>query len=192
MNKESTVSVIIPAYNAESYIERGINSVLNQTYKNVELIIVDDGSIDNTFNLIKDKYNTHKNIKLFKQKNSGVSAARNKGLELAEGDYCVFLDADDFLEINAIEMLLKQSYLNDGTFIICDFYSIKVLNGKDYKISNSLAYDSQICVKDAIIYFEKYKLKNACYKLYNLDIIKSNIYLSLLSNLLSNPFNTLI
>jgi len=100
------VSVIIPAYNAEKYIEKSINSILNQTYKSFEIIIVDDGSTDSTIQLLQ-KYS--KDIRLIKQKNAGASAARNTAINVAHGEYISFLDADDIwhplkLEIQCREM----------------------------------------------------------------------------------------
>ncbi|HSA05956.1 MAG TPA: glycosyltransferase [Candidatus Gastranaerophilales bacterium] len=87
------ISIIIPAYNAENYIKNAINSVLNQTYQNFEIIIINDGSTDNTENVIKQFDDTR--IKYFYQENQGVSSARNKGIELSQGEYIAFLDADD-------------------------------------------------------------------------------------------------
>ena len=86
------VSVIIPAYNGDRYMVEAINSILHQTYTNWEIIIVDDGSTDNTSNIIQ-KYS--KQIKYFHQTNQGVAASRNLGLSKAEGEYIAFLDQDD-------------------------------------------------------------------------------------------------
>lgn len=99
------VSVIIPVFNSEKYIEESIESVLGQTYKNIELICIDDGSTDNSLSILEsfgDK------IVLIKSSNCGASEARNKGISLAEGEYIAFLDADDVWEINKIELQMKQ------------------------------------------------------------------------------------
>ncbi len=92
MNKP-VVSVIIPAYNAESFIKETIESALNQTYKNIEVIVVDDGSTDNTEKIVKSI--DDKRIKYIKQNNRGVSAARNKGIEVSKGEFIALLDHDD-------------------------------------------------------------------------------------------------
>jgi len=94
MEKQGWVSVIIPVFNGETYIVETIESVLNQTYASLELIVVDDGSTDDTQRILKDY---HSRIRYVYQPNSGVSAARNHGLRLARGAYIVFLDADDVL-----------------------------------------------------------------------------------------------
>ncbi len=99
------ISVIIPAYNAEKFIVECLDSVENQTYKNVEIIVVDDGSGDNTYNVVKEYAEKHDNIVLVHQENGGVCAARNKGLDLSTGEYVMFLDADDYLMSKAIELL---------------------------------------------------------------------------------------
>ena len=100
------ISVIIPAYNAEKYISECLDSVLRQSYKNIEIIVVDDGSADNTYTVVKGYSERHSNIVLVHQENGGVCSARNKGLDMASGDFIMFLDADDYLVQNAVEILL--------------------------------------------------------------------------------------
>jgi len=102
---EQLVSIVIPLYNAEPYIEETINSILEQTYKNIEIIIIDDESTDNSYKIAK-KYE-NKFIQVVTQKNSGPGAARNKGILLSKGQYIQFLDADDLLEKNKIKNQLE-------------------------------------------------------------------------------------
>ena len=93
------LSVIVPMYNSEKYIERCINSIINQEMKDIEIILINDGSVDKTKNIVGKYVNKHKNIKLInKEKNEGLSAARNTGIKNATGEYIVFIDSDD--EIN--------------------------------------------------------------------------------------------
>lgn len=96
------VSVIVPVYNGEEYIEKCINSILSQTYDNIELIIVNDGSTDKT-NKIISRYKNNQKVKLIEQENIGISQTRNIGLREVSGEYVMFCDADDWLEENAIE-----------------------------------------------------------------------------------------
>ncbi|EOU3901111.1 TPA: glycosyltransferase family 2 protein [Proteus mirabilis] len=135
MNKKSLplVSVIIPAYNAKKYLERAVNSVLNQSYKNVEIIIVNDGSSDDTLSIIKKLSVLHKEIIFFSHENQGISKTRNKGIELAKGKYICFLDSDDTYEPDFLMMLLKETEENNIDFSYCLFN--KVFDNNDIRPS---------------------------------------------------------
>lgn len=108
MRDNILVSVIIPAYNAEKFIEETIQSVLKQTHFNLELIVVDDGSTDNTLKLVEDFCKYDKRTTLIKQENSGVSAARNAGFLACNGSYIAFLDADDVWNPKFLESTLQK------------------------------------------------------------------------------------
>ena len=94
------ISIVIPIYNAEDHLQRCVDSVLNQTEKNIEIILVDDGSKDNSIEICKNYLNQDKRVQLIHQENSGVSAARNRGIEQACGEYIGFIDSDDWIEPN--------------------------------------------------------------------------------------------
>lgn len=90
-------SIIVPVYNVEKYLDKCLKSILRQTFKDFECIIIDDGSQDNS-NIIIDKYvKLDQRFKVIHQKNMGISAARNAGLDIAEGDYITFIDSDDYI-----------------------------------------------------------------------------------------------
>ena len=95
--RNSIISVIIPVYNVEKYLSRCIESVLNQTYRNLEIIIVDDGSTDDSLNICRRYEKKDKRIKVIHQDNGGLSSARNKGLMNSTGEYISFVDSDDWL-----------------------------------------------------------------------------------------------
>lgn len=120
-NNESlvTVSVIIPAYNAEKFIKESIDSVLSQTFNNFEIIVIDDGSSDNTFN-IANSYGA--NVKVYMQNNAGAGAARNYGAKLAKGAWLAFLDADDLWAPEKLE--LQMSISNNYFWSYTDSYFI--------------------------------------------------------------------
>ena len=101
------VSIIIPVYNSEKYIKRCLKSILNQTYENIEMIVVDDGSTDNSFNIIS-KFED-KRIRYFKKENEGVSIARNYGIKRAVGEYLLFVDSDDYIAKDIVEELIKKT-----------------------------------------------------------------------------------
>lgn len=98
------VSIIVPIYNSEKYLETCLNSILNQTYKDIEIILVDDGSTDNSIN-IYEKYKKNKNIKIYKKANGGAASAKNLGIKKATGEYVCFIDSDDVIEIDYVEYL---------------------------------------------------------------------------------------
>lgn len=101
------ITLILPIFNGEKYISRCIDSVLNQTYKNFELIIINDGSTDKSLNIIKKYAKKDNRIKIINKKNEGVSIARNIGIENSTGDFITFIDADDYLEIEALETMIN-------------------------------------------------------------------------------------
>ncbi|MGQ7318909.1 glycosyltransferase family 2 protein [Streptococcus suis] len=101
------VSIIIPAYNVEKYIVKCISSILEQTYTNIEVIVVNDGSTDKTRQLIDDIAQTDKRVNVLHKKNGGVSAARNSGIEISTGDYLVFVDGDDYIAPDYVEYMLS-------------------------------------------------------------------------------------
>lgn len=107
INECSMVSIIMPAYNAERYISECIQSIINQNIKGWELIVIDDGSTDTTLQLCKSYAKADARIKVFHQKNAGVSVARNRGLEKASGKYIVFVDADDILPKDSLKIRIQ-------------------------------------------------------------------------------------
>ncbi len=117
---KSDISIIVPIYNAEKYIEKCINSLVNQTKKELEFILINDGSTDNTEKVIK--LFKDKRIKYFKNENQGIGKTRNFGLAQATGKYIMFCDSDDYYELNMCELMFEQAEKNDLDLVICDFY----------------------------------------------------------------------
>lgn len=114
------VSVIIPVYNTEKYLRDCIESVLVQSLKGIEVICIDDGSTDNSYAVLKEYERQHNHIKIFQQENKRQGAARNKGIELAKGEYIFFLDSDDYLDQNALEILYTEAVKNDLELLTYD------------------------------------------------------------------------
>lgn len=117
----SLVSIVVPTYNCEKYIENCIESIVIQSYKNIEVIIIDDGSIDNTYEIIKKYITKDKRIKYFTQENSGPSVARNKGIEKSNGEYLIFVDSDDIIEKIYVEKLLNRIKSNSFDIACCGY-----------------------------------------------------------------------
>ena len=134
------VSIIIPVYNAEKYLEESIQSAINQTWPDKEIIIIDDGSTDQSLNIANSYANN--NIKVFTQPNKGASAARNRGLQEAKGDYIQFLDADDFLHKKKIRNQLILLEKNENFISTCptihfnDFNDVQNISLKHDWLSN--------------------------------------------------------
>ena len=105
------ISIVLPIYNVENYIEKCMESVLNQTYKNIEIILVDGGSPDNC-PIICDQYVKEDNrVKVVHKENGGLSDARNAGIKVANGDYITFIDSDDYVDKDYVEFLYNTIYL---------------------------------------------------------------------------------
>ena len=107
MTSNYLVSVIVPAYNVEKYIEKCISSIQEQTYQNIEIIVVDDGATDGTGALVEKMAKLDSRIRVIHQTNAGVSAARNHGMDAAQGEYIVFVDGDDYLAPDYVEYMLS-------------------------------------------------------------------------------------
>jgi len=134
--KQPLVSIIIPTYNTARYLEEAVNSALGQTYKNKEIIVVDDGSTDNTREIL-DVYIRKGVIKYIYQKNKGLAGARNTGIMSARGEYVALLDADDLFKLDKVEKQLR--YLNNCPD--CDFCYCDVLLFQDNRPNKFFRYD---------------------------------------------------
>ncbi len=118
------ISVIVPVYNVEKYLEKCVESIIAQTYSNLEIILVDDGATDSS-GLICDRYaENDKRIKVIHKENGGLSSARNAGIVAAEGEYIGFVDSDDYIEKNMIELLAEELISNDADMSVCGVYNV--------------------------------------------------------------------
>ena len=138
------VSIIIPIYNVAKFINRCVDSVIAQTYSNIEIILVDDESPDNCPEICEQYARRDDRIVVIHKKNGGLSDARNAGIEKASGDYIFFLDSDDYVEINLIERLILEAQNNESDVVICGYYADSVdsnetlLSSKNYKGINGV------------------------------------------------------
>lgn len=114
------ISIVMPVYNVEKYIRQCLESIKHQTFSNFEVIIVDDGSPDNSDSIYKEYVNIDKRFKVIKKENGGVSKARNTGLEAASGDYVIFIDSDDWLPVDALETLYNKATESGADITIGD------------------------------------------------------------------------
>ena len=124
MNK--LISVIIPVYNCEKYIKRCLESVIKQSYANFEVIVINDGSIDNSLEVIKEVSQEDKRIRIVSQENKGVSYSRRHGVEIANGDYITFIDADDYIESRFLETMYNEIIKNKVGLVCCNSIDVGI------------------------------------------------------------------
>ena len=163
------ISVIIPNYNAEKYIERCLESVLSQSYKDVEVIVVDDGSTDESPSIIRNFVERSDRIRAYFQPNQNASIARNKGIDVAVGDYLYFLDSDDLLYPDGLKSLINAAEENSADLVIGNMNEI---DESDKIIENDLYFDETLELDS---YLEKLAVLPAPpNKLYKASVIKDN------------------
>lgn len=129
---DELISIIVPVYNTEKYIERCIDSIINQTYSNIEIILIDDGTLDKSGEICDLYVNKDKRIRVIHKKNGGLADARNEGIENAKGKYLAFIDSDDYIKNTMIEVLYKNLVKNNADISICDFVQVDENNQMKY------------------------------------------------------------
>ena len=122
--KNPLISVVVPIYKVEEYLQRCVDSIINQTYKNLEIILVDDGSPDSCPKMCDNFAKQDKRIKVIHKINAGVSEARNTGLEYATGDYVGFIDSDDYIHPTMYEKLLNGIKKENSDICMCRFVNV--------------------------------------------------------------------
>lgn len=167
--EKDLISIIIPAYNAECEILRCLKSLLDQTYRNLEILVIDDGSTDTTYSIVKGVSLKDNRVKVFTQKNSGVSAARNLGIKKMHGKYVTFTDADDYVQKDYIEKM--ADYIDHYDLVICGYNMIReetipVLLNSSCELTKEQFFEIMFCSK--II------SGSSCNKLFHTSIIYHN------------------
>lgn len=169
MNSSIKVSVIVPVYNLEKYIEKCLLSIKNQILKEIEIIVIDDGSIDTTFSVINKLLKYDSRIKYIKQQNSGVSSARNSGLEIAKGEFITFVDGDDFIDEKMLYKMYWYGVENKLDIIFCalsGFLNSGYLDNSSYIVSSNKYIENMIDGKLP---------RTACGALFKSSLIKDNL-----------------
>lgn len=174
--KVDLISVVIPVYNGEKYIERCLNSILKQSYTNLQIIVVNDGSNDSTEEILGKIGNKDDRIAIVNKSNGGVSSARNEGLQYAKGKYIYFMDCDDYVESTIIEKLYNCIIKENIGLSLCGF-----LNTYEQKITMGFECgksEGKLCKRDYLIWMSEYLYSvffGALWnKLYILDVVKKN------------------
>ena len=177
-DKNPLVSVVIPVYNCAEYIGECIDSVAEQTYDNIEIIVVNDGSKDGSENIIKDKRKRYRNILYYKQRNKGVSAARNLGIKKARGEYITFVDGDDLVGKYLVECLVNQITCTHPGCIIVSKPTQKINEFKERVLGYKKPVVKSISSGQALIkLLYPYGIDNGPYaKLYPTVLLKKNLF----------------
>lgn len=164
------ISIIVPIYNIEKYIEKCIFSLINQTYRDIEILLINDGSTDDSLDVCLKWEKLDQRIRVYSKDNQGVSKTRNFGLSLAKGDYIFFIDGDDWIDKNCLETMMN--YMNDEIDIVCcEFKEIDENNGDFDLFSHSNQYG--ILEKNDIIqdyYLNKLYMKTIWGKIYKKEL----------------------
>ncbi|MDD3184946.1 MAG: glycosyltransferase family 2 protein [Anaerostipes sp.] len=148
------VSIIVPVYNVEKYLKKCISSIINQTYINWELLLIDDGSTDNSGLICDEFVERDQRIQVYHMKNHGVAAARNKGLEIAKGKYVFFIDSDDYIDSKYLEHFL----MNSSADFLCSGYQNRRDEDSESKISVNRYEPLKISVSEYKKNYMKYKI----------------------------------
>lgn len=168
MNK---ISIIIPVYNAEKYIEKCILSLIIQTYKEIEIILINDGSTDNSLKICKKFEQIDDRIKVYSKDNGGVSSARNLGISKANGKYICFVDSDDIVDVDFCEILITNLENSNSDLSCCGYKIIK--NNKEEKINKKVKKVKYVIESKYMELLKNYK-GFLCNKLYKKEIIDKN------------------
>ena len=170
------ISIIIPVYNVEDYLHYAIESLEKQTYKNFEIILVNDGSTDDSGKLCDEYSEKYSNVRVFHKENGGLSDARNFGVQQAKGEFITFLDPDDYLEVYSLELLADIQEMYDCDIVstrvkateLYNVYSNHYLTEENFK--NVVIMDRDVFLEEA--FYDKVATVSACGKLYRKSILE--------------------
>lgn len=171
------VSVIVPVYNVEGYLAKCLDSIIEQTIKDIEIILVNDGSTDQSRNIAGEYSNKDSRITIIDKVNGGLSSARNAGLDVVKGEFIAFIDSDDWLDCNMLDAMYNSAIENNGDIIVCNF---KIIDESTYKPTEDRGFDFNngvnfINEKNRSHYIYAYGYgDNVCNKLYKKELILEN------------------
>ena len=169
------ISVIIAAYNIEAYIERGVRSVCEQTYANLEIIVVDDGSTDATGSILDELAEKDARIQVIHEDNGGLSHARNMGIARAHGNYIGFVDGDDWIDPNMYEMLFSALKDKRADLAVCRYRQISRTRTLDGSVDRAILFEGQEALQVYVEEREEYAIQNAAWnKLYRKELLEGN------------------
>ena len=184
MNKKDKISIIVPIYNMEQYLKKCIDSIINQTYQNIEILLINDGSTDGSRTIIDNYVKRDNRIKAFHIDNGGVSRARNIGIENSTGEWIAFVDADDFLSLDMYEVLYKNA-LRHNVFISVCAQSFTKDTDRDFITKNYGICSEELDYETSLYYLLGGNCEyhcNVCNKLFKKEVIGDVRFKECISN----------
>ncbi len=175
-NNLPKISIIIPAYNSGGSIERSVNSALSQSYPDIEVVVVNDGSADDTEERVKAIADRDSRVRLFTKKNAGVSAARNDGIMAAQGEWFVTLDADDYIDSDMIEALYNAVERTDADTVMCGFRMVYEDGKKSvFKVEDDYTDDKSTFLDEMFVeLYDKHMISTHSNQLFNMKLVRMN------------------
>ena len=163
------VSIIVPVYNVEKYLKQCIDSLVVQSFTDFEIILVDDGSTDNSRHICDDYAKLDKRIKVIHKANGGVSSARNTGIEVALGKYIMFVDSDDYIDTDMVSVLFSEMEYNEADMVVCGFNVVLAGNIKNIYYENAI-YNNKQDIAEFFSLLEG-RTNSTCNKMYKTSLI---------------------
>lgn len=170
------VSIVVPVYNAEKYLHACVESILQQTYRDIECILIDDGSVDNSAAICSDLAAADQRVKYVRQENAGVSSARNHGLALASGEYVLFVDSDDILKSDMVESMIATMEEEGTDCVVCGiaFFTESTTETTDLITPRATLRDKESAARFFAREYSATLMNSPCNKLYKKALIKSD------------------
>lgn len=167
------VSIVVPVYNAENYLKKCVDSLINQTYKDIEIILVNDGSTDDSLKICNEYNNLDKRVRVIDKENGGASSARNAGIRVATGDYIMFADSDDYADENWVNEVVDAQEKNKDAFVFCDICGV-LSNKEVVKLHGKQIESGYYKLKDYYLFSINNVLNQPVNKIFVNRIIKEN------------------
>lgn len=188
------VSIIVPVYNVENYIDKCLNSIVNQTYKNIEILVIIDGSTDRSESIVNEFASKDDRINIIKRENKGLLASRVEGIDKCKGDYIIFVDSDDWIEFDTVEILLNTAILENSDIVKCSYIRENIKENIRNNVEGPFKYKTSIENEDIkkILYpllINTYYCNSCCFELIKKSKIKDlkiNTNISMGEDLLLN------
>jgi glycosyltransferase involved in cell wall biosynthesis len=172
------ISVIVPVYNTEKYLKKCLDSILNQTFKEFDLIVINDGSTDGSLDILKSYQEKFPNIIIIDKKNEGQGVARNKALEICKGEFIAFVDSDDYLELDMLELMYDRAICEKLDIVICNYRFVNSI-GEKIQENNVILQNSEVV--DNFEAVKRFLVSNtiegfSCNKLFRRNVLKDIKY----------------